>query len=269
MAKRRKSPQVTRVHRRDVPQAGFSRGSPTTRRARPAAKRNVWPWVAAGAVVVVGVLALIAFYAGMLPLGSQPAAALGCQIPAADRSPGPPDVTALSNPPAEPTGDGTTATITVPDGQIVIELYCGSSPVAAQNFINLASSGYYDGLTFHRIVPGFVIQGGDPNGDGSGGPGYTIQDDPVIGDYVRGTVAMARPANSDGSLLPNSEGSQFFIVLDDSVAQRLPKSGGYAIFGKVVSGMDLGDQIAAGPATNEMAQNPVVMSQVTIQAPSS
>jgi cyclophilin family peptidyl-prolyl cis-trans isomerase len=182
----------------------------------------------------------------------------------------PPDATPLASPPAEPAGDGTEATIETRLGSIVIELYTDSSPVAAQNFINLAAVGYFDGIVFHRLVPGFVIQGGDPQGTGGGGPGYTIKDDAVVGEYVRGTVAMARPANQDGSAIPDSQGSQFFIVLDDSVAQELPKSGLYAIFGNVVEGMDVVDQIAAMPAGGaggQTALDPVVMDRVTIQRP--
>ena len=116
------------------------------------------------------------------------------------------------------------------------------SPIAAGNFVALADCGYYDGVVFHRVVPGFVIQGGDgqygrsPNVDpahmGQGGPAYTIQDEPVTTAYTRGTVAMARTAE------PNSVGSQFFIVLDDAAAQSLadPKYNNYQIIGKVTSG---------------------------------
>lgn len=236
-------PQTTRVRRTRAP-------------ARDARRR--WPLLplVVGAVVVIGALAALAFASGMLPgLGGAPPAT---PTAAALR---PPDATPLANPPAEPAGDGTRAIIEVPDGQIVMELFTESSPVAAQNFINLAEAGYYDGVVFHRIVPGFVIQGGDPEGTGTGGPGYTIPDEPVVGEYVRGTVAMARtPA-------PNSQGSQFFIVLDDSVRERLPKSGGYAIFGRVVEGMELVDAIAAGEASGQMAVDPVPMQRVTIQRP--
>ena len=166
--------------------------------------------------------------------------------PGSGRPLGPPDATPLANPPSQPDGDGTTATLHTGKGDIVIALYTESSPVAAENFINLSEAGYYDGTTFHRIVPDFVIQGGDPAGDGTGGPGYTIKDDPVVGDYLRGIVAMARPAHQDGSPVPDSQGSQFFIVLTD-LSGQLPKSGRYAIFGNVTSGMDVVDKIAAMP----------------------
>ena len=89
------------------------------------------------------------------------------------------------------------------------------SPIAAGNFVALAGCGFYDGVVFHRVVPGFVIQGGDPTGTGTGGPGYEIQDEPVTATYGRGTVAMARTS------APNSVGSQFFVVLDDGAREAL------------------------------------------------
>ncbi len=267
MAKRRKSPQISRVNQAGEYRRGFSRRS-----TAPPAPRNNLPWIAAGAVVVIGLIAVVAWAAGFLSLGAQATpspeqTAVVTPGPTFDRSLlHPPGATPLASPPAAPSGDGTQATIQTDLGNIVIELYTNSSPVAAQNFINLADAGFYNGLDFHRIVPGFVIQGGDPNGDGSGGPGYTIPDDPVVGDYVRGIVAMARPANADGSMIPDSQGSQFFICLDD-LRSQLAKSGGYSIFGNVVSGMDMVDQIAAGPASSQTALNPVIMRTVTIQAP--
>jgi peptidyl-prolyl cis-trans isomerase B (cyclophilin B) len=174
-------------------------------------------------------------------------------------SPVPPAVTPIASPPAAPAGDGTTATIETEFGDIVIELFNESSPVAATNFINLAEAGFYDGVIFHRVVPGFVVQGGDPDGDGSGGPGYTIPDEPIVGEYRRGTVAMARRPG-----VPNSQGSQFFIVLADGAAQSL-NGGGYAIFGEVVEGMEVVDDIAAEPRTGERPNEPIEMITVTIQ----
>jgi peptidyl-prolyl cis-trans isomerase B (cyclophilin B) len=176
----------------------------------------------------------------------------------------PPDATPLANPPAGPAGTGVTVTLQTDKGAIVIEVYDSSAPVAATNFLNLAREGFYDGTTFHRLVPGFVIQGGDPNGNSTGGPGYTIQDEPVVGRYARGIVAMAR---SPG---PDSQGSQFFIVLDDSAGQSLA-GGGYAIIGMVAQGMDVVDAIAAmpnaGSAQGNLALDPVVMQHVTVQQP--
>ena len=167
--------------------------------------------------------------------------------------------------PDEPAGDGTTATISTEVGDIVIELYNRSAPVAAQNFINLARADFYDGIVFHRVIADFVIQGGDPEETGSGGPGFTIPDDPVVGEYERGVVAMARPAGPGGGLVPDSQGSQFFIVLDDGVADRLPKEGGYSIFGNVIEGLDVVDTIAAGETgTGDFPLEPITILDVTI-----
>jgi cyclophilin family peptidyl-prolyl cis-trans isomerase len=130
--------------------------------------------------------------------------------------------------------------------------------------VALASCGFYNGVVFHRLVPGFVIQGGDPEGTGRGGPGYTIQDEPVRATYKRGTVAMARtPA-------PNSQGSQFFIVLDDRAQAPLAQANTYAIFGSVSAGMDVADAIAAMPNSgepNNSALQPVAMDKVTVTTP--
>jgi peptidyl-prolyl cis-trans isomerase B (cyclophilin B) len=153
----------------------------------------------------------------------------------------PPDAQPLADPPDAPSGDGTGVRLATELGDIVIGLFTESSPVASENFVNLVEAGFYDGVVFHRLVPGFVIQGGDPEGTGRGGPGYTIRDEPVVGRYGRGIVAMARtPA-------PDSQGSQFFIVLDDAAEQALESARTYAIFGRVVEGMDVVDAIAATP----------------------
>ncbi|MCY7417924.1 MAG: peptidylprolyl isomerase [Chloroflexi bacterium] len=178
----------------------------------------------------------------------------------------PPDATPMAVPLSAPAGDRSTATITTALGNIVIELYDESAPVAARNFAGLAAAGFYNGTTFHRIVPGFVIQGGDPKGDGMGGPGYTIKDETVVGEYQRGVVAMAR------TQAPDSQGSQFFIVLDDGARKALERIRTYVIFGDVISGMDVADQIAAMPNSGEprnAALDPVVMTSVTIQPPGS
>jgi cyclophilin family peptidyl-prolyl cis-trans isomerase len=152
--------------------------------------------------------------------------------------------------------------LTTEQGDIVIGLFTESSPVAAENFLALARSGFYDGTTFHRLVPGFVIQGGDPSGDGTGGPGYTIPDEPVVGRYGRGIVAMARTPE------PDSQGSQFFIVLDDEAEGALQSARTYAIFGRVVEGMDVVDAIAAMPNSGEpdnRALEPVAITGAAIE----
>jgi peptidyl-prolyl cis-trans isomerase B (cyclophilin B) len=126
------------------------------------------------------------------------------------------------------------AVIETNKGTIVFELL-PDAPLTASNFIELAKGGFYDGLTFHRVVPNFVIQGGDPKGDGTGGPGYQFKDEPVKRAYDPGIVAMANSG-------PNTNGSQFFIMLPGS--SGLPPQ--YTIFGKVVKGMDVVSQIGVG-----------------------
>ncbi len=144
-------------------------------------------------------------------------------------------------------------------GDIVIGLFSESAPVAAENFQNLVEAGYYDGIGFHRVAPGFVIQGGDPEGTGAGGPGYTIADEEVVGEYGRGIVAMARTPE------PNSQGSQFFIVLDDAARGSLDAAGTYTIFGRVVEGMDVVDAIVErGPASDQI-EDPVRIQSATVE----
>jgi peptidyl-prolyl cis-trans isomerase B (cyclophilin B) len=163
--------------------------------------------------------------------------------------------------------DVRTVTVQTDKGTIVMRIDGSSAPIATGNFVALVGCKYYDGVGFHRLVPGFVIQGGDPSGTGSGpGPGYTIQDDPLVGTYRRGTVAMARTSQ------PNSQGSQFFIILSDDANAALtdPQLAPYpyAILGEVTSGMDVVDAIAAmpnsGSQNGNQALNPVVMTSVTV-----
>lgn len=121
-------------------------------------------------------------------------------------------------------------------GEISIALEPARSPLTVNNFVFLAEEGFYDGVIFHRVIPGFVAQGGDPTGTGTGGPGYKFRDEvDGPGSYSRGTVAMANAG-------PNTNGSQFFICLGDV---GLPHS--YTIFGTVAEGMDAVDAIAAVP----------------------
>jgi cyclophilin family peptidyl-prolyl cis-trans isomerase len=122
-----------------------------------------------------------------------------------------------------------TVTIETDRGTIVMDLDPQLAPIAVNNFVVLANQGYYSGLTFHRVVPGFVIQGGCPQGTGTGGPGYKFEDEPVLGEYTQGAVAMANAG-------PNTNGSQFFICLED-LTGRLDKN--YSLFGHVTSGIDV------------------------------
>lgn len=119
-------------------------------------------------------------------------------------------------------------------GDIVFSLFPDEAPLAVSNMVWLTQHHFYDGVIFHRVEPGFVIQGGDPLGRGNGGPGWRFVDEPVKRSYTRGIVAMANAG-------PNTNGSQFFIMLGDT---PLPPS--YTIFGEVTSGMDIVDQIRPG-----------------------
>lgn len=125
--------------------------------------------------------------------------------------------------------------ISTQKGDIVFELYPEDAPKAASNFVYLAEQGYYDGVTFHRVEPGFVIQGGDPNGTGAGGPGYEFEDETVSRDYKQGIVAMANAG-------PDTNGSQFFIMLEDKL--DMPKL--YTVFGNVLEGQEIVQQIVVG-----------------------
>jgi len=208
-------------------------------------------------------LALLAFVA---------LATVGCSaLPGATSAPTPPPVASQASggangacPTAQPAalaaGETRTVTITTDLGTMTLKIQGDLSPIAAGNFVALADCGFYDGVVFHRVVPRFVIQGGDPSGTGTGGPGYTIQDEPVTTPYSRGTVAMARTPE------PDSVGSQFFIVLDDSARPALASANTYQIIGSVASGMETADAIAAA-ADAELPSDPVVMTDVSVKTP--
>lgn len=213
------------------------------------------PWLVGGAIVLVvligGFLVLRPGSTGGASASSSPSS--GSSV-AADTCP-------TSQPPALPAGQTRTVTVTTPKGAIAIKVVADLSPIATGNFVALASCGFYDGSVFHRVVPGFVIQGGSaPGSGGQGGPGYTIKDEPVTATYGRGTVAMARTKN------PDSVDSQFFIVLDDSARTSLASANTYQIVGTVTSGMDTVDAIA-GAADKDAPTVPVVMTSVTVANP--
>jgi cyclophilin family peptidyl-prolyl cis-trans isomerase len=121
-------------------------------------------------------------------------------------------------------------------GAITMELDPKLAPNTVNNFVALARDGYYNGLTFHRVVPEFVIQGGDPEGSGRGGPGYKFADEPVRGEYTLGAVAMANAG-------PDTNGSQFFICIDDCRRKLQPL---YNLFGYVIDGVDVAQRIQQG-----------------------
>ena len=153
-------------------------------------------------------------------------------------------------------------TLTMANGKkIVAELYPEKAPQSVYNFISLANKGFYDGLIFHRVIPGFMIQGGCPDGTGMGGPGWHIKGEfarngvPNPIKHTRGVISMARAMD------PNSAGSQFFIMHED--APHL--DGGYAAFGHVVAGMDVVDRIAeVATDYNDRPLTPVVMESVRV-----
>ncbi|KKQ02124.1 MAG: Peptidyl-prolyl cis-trans isomerase [Candidatus Roizmanbacteria bacterium GW2011_GWA2_36_23] len=122
-------------------------------------------------------------------------------------------------------------------GDITVVLNSDKTPKTVNNFITLSKKGFYNNTIFHRVIRGFMIQGGDPKGDGTGGPGYRFDDEPFEGEYTRGTIAMANSG-------PNTNGSQFFIMHKD---YPLPKD--YVIFGKVAVGLNVLDAIAESPVS--------------------
>ena len=220
-------------------------------------------------LIVLGAIA-VAVLAAVVIIGNPFGSASPSGSPAAAGSPTPvpshgDGTCPTSAPAALKSGDVYEVTIRTKVGNIVLKVDGALGPNATGNFIALVKCRFYDGIVFHRLVPDFVIQGGDPEGTGGGGPGYTITDDPRTTTYRRGTLAMARTGQ------PNSQGSQFFIVLDDDANGALTDPNvayPYAIMGEVTSGMDIVDQIAAMPNSGEASGNaaidPVVMESVTI-----
>lgn len=130
-----------------------------------------------------------------------------------------------------------TAKMKTTAGEMEIVLNAAATPVTVNNFVFLAKKNFYDNVIFHRVIKGFMIQGGDPEGTGRGGPGYKFDDEPFTGEYTKGTLAMANSG-------PNTNGSQFFIMHADVPLQK-----DYVIFGKVTKGLDVVDKIAEAPTT--------------------
>ena len=154
-------------------------------------------------------------------------------------------------------------TIEMQDGGVIkAELYPDIAPQSVRNFVTLIQKGFYDGMIFHRVISGFMIQGGDPDGNGTGGPGYHIYGEFRQNGFdnrlkhTRGVLSMAR------AMMPNSAGSQFFLMHED--APHL--DGGYAAFGKVIEGMDVVDRIAnTRTGANDRPISPQVMKKVTVE----
>lgn len=148
-----------------------------------------------------------------------------------------------------------TAIVHTTKGDISLELLASDAPVTVNNFVFLAKEGFYENGGFHRIIKDFMVQGGCPQVDGTGGPGYRFQDEPVTKPYVKGTLAMANAG-------PNTNGSQFFIVHGDNVG--LPPN--YTIFGMLTDGMDVLDSLANSPvASTGRGENSTPMEKLNIQ----
>jgi peptidyl-prolyl cis-trans isomerase B (cyclophilin B) len=151
-----------------------------------------------------------------------------------------------------------TATIETTEGTIQVEFWPDVAPGHVKNFIDLSKKGFYDGLIFHRVIPGFMIQGGCPQGTGTGGPGYQIKAEfnkRPDRKHTRGVLSMARSSN------PDSAGSQFFIMHQDSPHL----DGQYSAFGKVTSGMEAVDKIVASPTgANDRPKNPPKIVKITV-----
>ena len=207
-----------------------------------------------------------------LQSAAQPAASQSSDQPASDRQAAqqsvPPAESSLLQPPtkeeiaAAQNKKIMNATITTSMGTIKVQLSAEQTPKTVANFVNLADAGFYNGVKFHRVIKGFMIQGGDPltKDDsqkarwGTGGPGYQFDDENFTGDYKAGTLAMANAG-------PNTNGSQFFIMHKD---YALPHA--YVIFGKVTEGMDVVDKIATTPTgQNDQPVTPVVIQSIIVE----
>lgn len=151
----------------------------------------------------------------------------------------------MANPPAMEIDLGALYQVVIetPKGTITMDLDPQMAPTTVNHFVVNARNGFYDGLTFHRVVPGFVIQGGDPDGRGTGGPGYKFADEPVKGAYTLGAVAMANSG-------PDTNGSQFFICIDDCQQKLQPL---YNLFGYVVEGIDVAQAISVGDTMDSVS----------------
>ena len=150
------------------------------------------------------------------------------------------------------------ATLHTNHGAIELELFDADAPKTVDNFRKLAGEGFYDGVVFHRVIPDFMIQGGDPTGTGTGGPGYTFEDEPNDHGVVRGVLAMANAG-------PNTNGSQFFIVTADATPWL---DGKHTVFGRVTNGMDVVDTISqVATDANDKPREPVLIERVELAEP--
>src|SRR6201988_2935549 len=150
-----------------------------------------------------------------------------------------------------------TATLQTNHGPIEVELFEGEAPTTVENFRKLAGDGFYDGVIFHRVIPDFMIQGGDPTGTGTGGAGYTFEDEFKAHTPARGALAM-------GNAGPNTNGSQFFIVTADACPWL---DGKHTVFGRVTNGMEIADAISALPSdSGDKPHDDAIIERVVIAA---
>jgi peptidyl-prolyl cis-trans isomerase B (cyclophilin B) len=150
------------------------------------------------------------------------------------------------------------ATLETNHGTIAVELFPDDAPKTVDNFVNLARDGFYDGVIFHRVIPDFMIQGGDPTGTGSGGPGYSFEDEINAHKVVRGALAMANAG-------PNTNGSQFFIVTADACPWL---DGKHTVFGRVSDGMEVVDEISELPRdARDRPREEAVIERVRVDGP--
>ncbi len=149
----------------------------------------------------------------------------------------------------------TNAKLHTSHGAIEVELFDDDAPRTVENFVDLSRSGFYDGTTFHRVIPGFMAQGGDPTGTGTGGPGYQFEDEPNQHRVVRGALAMANAG-------PNTNGSQFFIVTTEAAPWL---DGKHTVFGEVIAGMEAVDAIEGVPTgPGDQPDEPVIIERVEL-----
>lgn len=259
MPKSTKRP-VQRTRRPDAP--GRAPAKAATNRNQP---DTIWTRFRRNPMAPVGLFLVITMIVTLLGAGIFGSQATPTPSPVASTPTSTPEVTPLPNSTRPPSASATparktyasrpamsidptkayTATIVTDKGAMVFSLLPQVAPQTVNSFVFLAREGFYNGLTFHRVEPGFVIQGGDPKGDGTGGPGYTLPAEFNATKHITGTLAMARAQD------PNSAGSQFYVTL----APQPFLDNQYTVFGQIVSGMDVALKIARGD----------VMRQVTIE----
>lgn len=259
MAKRKR-----RAHQRSLERARARR----EQRARAATRRRRAAVGIGGMLVVVVVIAMVASLLPRRPsvevddpsLAATPTPAVSAAVACSAQPPTPTGQRpAFEAPPEQQLQPGVDyrATIVTSCGDMVVDLYEDRAPVTVNNFVFLAEQGFYDGLVFHRVVPGFVIQGGDPEGTGSGGPGYRFADELDVAreqGYGTGSLAMANSG-------PDTNGSQFFVVLEGGAEKLQPR---YNLFGQVVDGMDAARRIASVPLAGQSPLQRVHIEQVRI-----